>query len=133
MSQPATPEELLKTLYYEMWNKRQFNLADEIMIKDIPIHGETVTINGRDEFKEIAQVWCKAIPDFRYNLEEIIVSGEKAVVRWTGSGTLKEEFSGFKPSDKPFKFWGITITTIRDGMFQEIWVSSDFSTVMINR
>ena len=132
MTQKATPEKLLQTLFYEMWNNRDLSVADEIMIKDIPVHADTATIKGRDEFKEVVKAWCKAIPDLHYSLDEIIVSGEKAVVRWTGSGTLKEEFGGFKPTGKSFKFWGITITTIRDGKFQEAWVASDFSTVMMN-
>lgn len=76
--------------------------------------GET-TSKGRGEF--IAQVvgFGKLIPDLAWNIKEVLVDGDRIVVRSEASGTPVGEFFGVPPGGKTFKIMTIDLHTVKDG------------------
>ena len=76
--------------------------------------GETMS-KGRDEF--VAQVvgFGKAIPDLAWNVKEVLVDGDRIVVRSEASGTPVGELFGVPPGGKSFRIMTIDIHTVRDG------------------
>lgn len=76
--------------------------------------GET-TSKGRGEF--IAQVvgFGKLIPDLAWNIKEVLVDGDRIVVRSEASGTPVGELFGVPPGGKSFKIMTIDIHTVKDG------------------
>ena len=57
----------------------------------------------------------KLIPDLKFEILDIIVSGDKVVVRTQGSGTPVDSFMGVPASGKSFKIMTIDIHTIEYG------------------
>ncbi|MCB9329152.1 MAG: ester cyclase [Lewinellaceae bacterium] len=57
----------------------------------------------------------KLIPDLKWEILEIIPSGDKVVVRGQGSGTPIGPFMGVPASGKSFKIMSIDIHTLEDG------------------
>jgi predicted ester cyclase len=58
-------------------------------------------------------------------LDDMIVEGDKAVVRYTFIGTHKGEIMGIPPTNKKATNWIIQIDRIAGGKFVECWVRSD--------
>ena len=76
--------------------------------------GETVS-KGRQEF--IAQVigFGRAIPDLVWDIKEVLLSGDRIIVRSEASGTPAGEFFGVPHSGRSFKIMTIDIHTVKDG------------------
>jgi predicted ester cyclase len=64
-----------------------------------------------------------AFPDVHATMEDEIIEGDKAVVRWTLIGTQKGSFGDLAPTGEPLKISGIDIFRIADGKIEELWVA----------
>jgi predicted ester cyclase len=57
----------------------------------------------------------KAIPDLKWEIKEVLVSGNRATVRGEATGTPAGEFMGAPHSGKSFKLMSIDVHTIEGG------------------
>ncbi len=73
------------------------------------------TSKGRDEFVGMVQGFGKLIPDLTWNIHEVLVSGDKIIVRGEASGTPAGDFLGVPHGGKSFKIMSIDIHTVKDG------------------
>ena len=76
--------------------------------------GEAVS-KGRQEFIQQVIGFGKLIPDLVWSIQEILVDGDKIVVRSEAAGTPKGELFGVPPSGKSFRIMTIDIHTVKDG------------------
>jgi predicted ester cyclase len=60
-------------------------------------------------------------PDIHFTIDDMVVEGNKAVVRYTNTGTHKGEFMGIPPTNKKVTMWAIGIDRIAGGKFVESW------------
>jgi ketosteroid isomerase-like protein len=56
-----------------------------------------------------------AIPDLKWEIKEILVSGNRVIVRGEGSGTPATTFLGVAPAGKSFRVMSIDVHTIENG------------------
>ncbi len=79
---------LIRRLYEEVWNQHNPEAADEFVAPDVftrdmvPEHQ-----HGIDGYKHLVRWMHTAIPDLRYDTEEIIAEGDKVATFVTFSGT----------------------------------------------
>ena len=66
-----------------------------------------------------------AFPDLIRPVEDIVATEEKAVVRWTSTGTHLGSYFGHAPTGNRLSTSGITIFRIADGKVVEEWIQSD--------
>jgi steroid delta-isomerase-like uncharacterized protein len=61
-----------------------------------------------------------AFPDFALEIAEVIAEGEKAVVRWSATGTFSgsARFEGLDANGATVEIQGCDVLTIRDGRIQ---------------
>lgn len=80
-----------------------------------------LSCSGNDECKPREAVakgiagFGQAIPNLKWEFKEIIVSGNRVIVRGEGSGTPAGEFMGTPHAGKSFKLMAIDIHTIDKG------------------
>lgn len=122
-------EDIIRSFFYDQQNEKKKELAEKIWAKDVIIHEGDVTVIGRDHLEKMIEQRRNAVPDLRYEVDDIITSGDKVAVRWHGIGTAVKEIAGMKPSDKPFKYWGISIMVVRDGQIIENWESTSLADI----
>jgi len=72
----------------------------------------------------------KLIPDLKWEILDIIVSGDKVVVRGQGSGTPVGSFMGVPASGKSFKIMSIDIHIIEDGKIAHTHHLEDWATAL---
>jgi steroid delta-isomerase-like uncharacterized protein len=70
------------------------------------------------------------MPDYTVTHEDIIVSGDRVVVRNTVSGTHRGAFMGFEPTGRHLEMRTIDIHQIRDGRIVTTWHLEDFAGLM---
>ena len=61
-----------------------------------------------------------AVPDYRFEIVDLIASGEKVAVRWRSTGTFdgSAKFEGLLPTGAKIDITGCDVLTVRDGKIQ---------------
>jgi predicted ester cyclase len=99
------------------------------MADDCANHSALPEAQGRAGFERIIGKIRVAFPDMTYALDDVIVEGDKAVLRMTMSGTHRGPltFTRFpaEPTNKAVKFEQIHIMRVADGKIVEHWLGQD--------
>jgi predicted ester cyclase len=86
---------------------------------------------GREAFIQGVQGMAKMVPNMRWRVEEILVSGQRAIVRSIVSGTPQGQFMGMPVSDQAsFSVMAIDIHTIVDGRSAVVHHVEDWASAM---
>ena len=75
---------------------------------------------GRDAMKALVSLFRSVSPDFRINVQDEIAEGNKVVVRWAGSGSVREEIAG--EAGVEARVSGIAISRVVRGEITETWL-----------
>lgn len=75
---------------------------------------ETVS-KGREEFIMQVQGFGKILPDLHWDIKEVLVAGNRIIVRSEASGTPAGDFMGVPHSGKSFRIMAIDIHTVENG------------------
>ena len=84
---------------------------------------------GRDTSIKVVGGFAKSIPDMRFEIKEVLVAGDRVVVRGEVTGTPAGDLFGVPHSGKSFRIMAIDIQTIQDGKITrtyhlENWLSA---------
>src|SRR6266852_5820992 len=84
---------------------------------------------GREQSMKVVGNFARSIPDMKFDIKEVLVSGNRVIVRGEVSGTPSGDLFGVPHTGKSFRIMAIDIQTIRDGkMVQtyhlENWLSA---------
>jgi predicted SnoaL-like aldol condensation-catalyzing enzyme/predicted ester cyclase len=69
---------------------------------------------NRDQLASVFTMIGTAVPDLRWSIKDILVSGDQIVVRGEATGTPERELFGAKPTGRSFKTMSIDVFTVRD-------------------
>lgn len=100
-------------------------LADDF--KEIDQRGEAK--NKAESINETKQL-KSAMPDLRYDIQEVIAEGDKVVVVDTFTGTMKGEMLGIQPTGKRMSVPEIDVYTVRNGKLAEVRSALDTGYMM---
>jgi predicted ester cyclase len=80
--------------------------------------GNPNPLTGAGDLANAKNIW-KACPDIYWKLEDLVVDGDKIVLRYLATGTQQGELMGIPPSGKKFQFTGIMILKFENGKVVE--------------
>lgn len=105
--------------FYEMLNRPAAKdlgaIAERVLAPDWKSYAGERQFKGRDAFVAQAAAFGQLIPDLRWDIKEVLVHGNRVVVRSEASGTPAGPFFGVQPSGKSFSIMAIDIHTIAGG------------------
>jgi ketosteroid isomerase-like protein len=70
---------------------------------------------GRETSIKVVSGFAKSIPDMKFDIREVLVSGDRVIVRGEVTGTPAGDLFGTPHTGKSFRIMAIDIQTIRDG------------------
>ena len=84
---------------------------------------------GRETSIKVVGGFAKSIPDMKFDVKEVLVAGDRVVVRGEVTGTPAGDLFGAPHTGKSFRIMAIDIQTIRDGKIArtyhlENWLSA---------
>lgn len=82
-------------------------------------------VQGPEDARKSIAAFRAAFPDCHFANDDMLVDGDKVVVRWTCTGTHRGEFRGIAPTGKRVTFIGINIYRLRDNKIIERWAVED--------
>lgn len=93
-------ESLVRRYFDEVINQRNFDVIEEIF---------STEIFSKERVKAPLEELFEAIPDLFAEIEELVVEGDTASVKWVDHGTHKGVFKGIAPSGKKINLKGTSI------------------------
>lgn len=120
--------DLLRGWFREFWNEGNFDAADKFVAPEIVIHEPAFGGNGVqtiEEFKAMARMFRRAIPNLHYVVDRTLEDGDHAVARVTVTGTHSGPGLGIAPSNRSFRTTGMTMVRIANGRAVEAWSNFD--------
>src|ERR1700674_3159005 len=84
---------------------------------------------GRETWIKVVSNFASTIPDMKFDIREVLVAGDRVIVRGEVTGTPAGELFGVPHTGKSFRMMAIDIQTIRDGRIaktfhMENWLSA---------
>jgi steroid delta-isomerase-like uncharacterized protein len=84
---------------------------------------------GSDGFKRFFENWFTAIPDFQYELKNLIADDQFIWVYGRYSGTHSNEWLGIPATHVKYQFDAVDIFRVEDGKLAEHWDVMDLHTL----
>lgn len=122
------------TPFYDVLNKPATkNVAEIVQTVVLPewrsFAGEGV-FKTREEFIQLVTGFGKGIPDLAWEIKEVLVVGDRVIVRGEATGTPAGPFFGVPHGGKGFKIMSIDIHTVKDGKLVTAYHVEDWATAM---
>ena len=119
---------------FEEWNKgKATGMAeiDKTTATNCVFHrGTGDDVHGLKDFKQYMNGLYTSFPDNKMTLDDMIVEGDKAAIRFTFTGTHKGEYMGIPATNKKVTGSIIEIHRIAGGKVVEIWQKFDTLSLM---
>jgi steroid delta-isomerase-like uncharacterized protein len=106
--------------FVAMLNEHDPDFVDRFVAADYINHNPFVA-DGREANRRFWADFFTALPDLTATLEDLVVSGDRVVGRFTYRGTHAGEFMGIPPTGQRIEMRSIDIWRVDDGMFAEHW------------
>jgi steroid delta-isomerase-like uncharacterized protein len=121
---------LIHRFLEEIWHQGNLDAIEEFIAPNYIRHTSYTVSGGRDVHgpagarQTIASVRT-VFPDIHFTVEDMLVDGDKVIVRWTCRGTHRGVFRGVAPTGKQVTFGGMNIYRIVAGKIVERWAYED--------
>jgi steroid delta-isomerase-like uncharacterized protein len=129
--------ETLVRRFWEIFNSVQGDMVrlktaawDSIFSSDYVIHFTTRDMT-LDQFIQYNAALFTAFPDTYFTIDDMIVTDDKVVTRYTMKGTFKKGYMGITPTGKQFAIKGVSIDGIDKGRIVVTWDYPDMLSAMI--
>lgn len=110
----------------ELINERNLDDAFAMYALDYIYHGPGgQELRGRGAIRGLWEVFLAGFPDLSASVDDVIVQGDKLVLRWRVAGTHTGEFLGVAPTGKEVSLGITEIFRIADGQLAEAWDQYD--------
>lgn len=76
---------------------------------------------GRDTSIKVVGNFAKTVPDLKFDIKEVLVAGDRVIVRGEVTGTPSGDFFGVPYGGKSFRILATDIQTIKDGKISKTW------------
>lgn len=118
-------KELVRRFYKSVFGDWNLALVDEVVSPEFRSHDWPEGAKGPQAFRDFYSAIRFALPDARYEVDDVVAEGDKVVVRWRLLGTHKGDFRGIAPTGRAIVLKGIAIYRLDEGKLMERWVVSD--------
>lgn len=117
----ADDEAVVRRFYEQMCNERKNDLAGDLFTADHEMHDPQLTTGrGPQGMVDAISTYQDGV-EGHWELNDIFSTGNRVVVRWTGTGTHSGTVNGIPPTGKKVDVSAITIHHMRDGKIAETY------------
>lgn len=99
-------------------NTGDVSLGENIISPDVVFYAPTSPepMCGFKGYTDILDMMRGAMPDVKWEVEEIIAEGDKVMIRFTMSGTQTQPFMGMPATGKPIRVTAMNIYELKNGL-----------------
>src|SRR5262249_40434247 len=115
----AQNKALVRRFYQEVYVDWNMVFADDVVSPQFTSHDWPDGATGSKAFRDYYAAIRSAVPDARYEVDDLIAEGDRVVVRWRLLGTHQGDFRGITPPSRPIVLNGIALYPAQCGKFME--------------
>src|SRR4051794_4087948 len=120
----------VRRFFEEVWNKGNVAETEAFLAPEFVSHNTfDVRIIGPREYAAAVTAFRAGVPDLHTTLEDVLVDGDRVVVRGTDRGTHRGDLLGFPASGREVTTTWIEIFRMQNGKATEGWLESDSATL----
>jgi len=112
--------------YVEMANTRDFDGMREILHEEVDLGGQLVP---RDAIITEFRKHTDAVPDIHWEVDELLVDGDRLSVRATDTGTPVSTWHGLEPNGSAITVTETAFYQVVDGKFARMWYLMDINSL----
>ncbi|SRR6266498_1351924 len=122
MTPANSPRQIGTRWFSDVWNKRNFAAASELMASDAKGHLEGgLDIFGPEQFLAFQKSILAALPDIQIQVVDTLADGDDVCIRWLATAVHSGDGLGFSATGKNVSFQGMTWLKVRNGKIIEGW------------
>jgi steroid delta-isomerase-like uncharacterized protein len=89
------------------------------------------TVRGRTEIQDIFETWFAAFPDSDFQVEELLIDGDRVAQFFKTVGTHEGTFFGASPTGKRFEARGVFLYRLKENLIVHERRVYDFTSVLL--
>lgn len=105
-------KQVIRSLYEQALNKRSMALLPDLIAPEYVGFKEE---KGPHAFEGFVAPLIKSFPDINWHIEDLIAEGDKVSIRWRWTGTFKNQYQKFMPTNQVTHNDGLAIYQLKDG------------------
>ncbi|MFF0085877.1 ester cyclase [Streptomyces canus] len=117
--------ELIEKVWTEAWEQGDADALDALLDPAYLRHGTDPQPQNLDAFKSAIVSTRAAFPDLSTVIDDIVIEGDRAAIRWHSSGTHVRSFLGVPPTKRRVDISGATFARFEGGRIVEEHVTWD--------
>ena len=110
-----TPMEVVEAYNYELWNKQNYPLGEEILADKVVRHypGSSLTLTRDEAIARVQETYESVFSSIEFVIKKLLVDGEFVTLLWDMHAQTKQ--------DEPFLHSSIEVFRVVDGQISEFW------------
>lgn len=118
-------EAVVRRLFDEVWNQGKLEVVDTLVTSDFVETDPVEIARGQEGYKKIVNKYRQAFPDTRFEIDELISTEKRTVVRFHYSGTHRGMLDTIPPTGRQIKGTGIAVCGFRGNQIHEVFSNWD--------
>ena len=109
---------LSRRIFDEVWNKRNLDIADELIADEFVTHDPRgTTQKGPQGYKEFVREYTTAFPDLHFTIDDMVADESTVATRWTVTGTHRAPLYGIPATGRNVTMSGVVYSKFKNGKF----------------
>jgi steroid delta-isomerase-like uncharacterized protein len=118
-------EDTVRRYIDAVWNQGEPQALIELTTPDFTYCLGGLPPLDRGAMAEFVRATRVAFPDWRVNIDDVVASGDRVAVRWSGLVTHEGAFHGIPPTGRRIAVTGINIYAVEAGLVKAEWEETD--------
>ncbi|GAS91385.1 ester cyclase [Mycolicibacterium brisbanense] len=125
MSDNETRRSRIQEAWTAAWDRGEVDAFDGLLADSYQRINGTGSTQGRAEFKASITATRSAFPDLLTVVDEVVVEGDRAAIRWHSTGSHEHSFLGVPATKREVAVSGATFARFEDDRIVEEHVTWD--------
>ncbi len=87
-------------------------------------------LSGHAAARDFLKLYVTAFPDLRFEIDQMLASGDFVVTRWTATGTHRGPLMGIPPTNRTSVTHGCGVTEVKNGKQIHDWIYWDVANLL---
>jgi steroid delta-isomerase-like uncharacterized protein len=120
----------IRAAWEAAWDRGEVDTLDELLSADYRRISSGTDAQNLDEFKASIIATRSAFPDLQTVIDDIVIEGDQAAVRWHSTGSHEHSFLGVPATKRQVQVSGATFARFDDDRIVEEHVTWDPRTLL---
>jgi steroid delta-isomerase-like uncharacterized protein len=121
----TNPGTIARRVVEDIFARGRLEAIDELVAPDFVSHTFAISDDGREQLRAATRRVHASLSDVTFDVEDVVVDGDRAVVRLTSSATPIGDFMGVPAAGKRYTIGEMHWFRVEDGKVVEHWHQHD--------